>query len=133
MSTKDDDGEEWKEDPEDYSSLDLRAYYDMLKGFVRRVVQSPEPTQSYLLVAEQFKPEGTHPKAWRRSCIDALVDGWINEDDVFRRARGKKPVGLVGQKIAAYRDGLDYVMREGSWPEPYVAEAKRISDNYKEE
>lgn len=96
--------------------LSLYTYYALQKDLMNNLLKG-NLHDNFMSFIGTLQPGNRTINKWRTECIDAVVDGWIGEDDSIREASNLKPWRNERLHVlASYRNGLDYALRKGIWP-----------------
>jgi len=112
----------------DWSSPELRnvpmnKFYEAQRVLMNGIIYTPRQCRYSQLeeIARDFKPQGQGEKSWLSECMNAVIHGYVNDDNVFRRAQeNKKDLTQEQHETVAMLRGLDHIMRHGQWTGKYI-------------
>jgi hypothetical protein len=113
-------GDGWKKNPPAAADVVTpTGLYGLRNYLLADLVRGNDYPSSYLEIVDTFKPVPS-VRGWKTSCLDELIDGYVNHDPVFLRLSLLPKDSLYWNKFlqveSAYSRGSEYVLRNGSWP-----------------
>lgn len=110
-------------DGSDDVEITMTQLYKAQEVLLRGIAFTPREHQYTALeqIIMDFKPPGKSTKQWIKECQDAMIQGYINSDNVFRRAKAdyKEDINQGEHDFIALYSGLNYATTHGLWTAEY--------------